>query len=329
MTSQSLSAHLLDFAARVERSRPCDIVFAAQQDGAERLRAAGIESATCLALACDPAVHRKHDVPKQYDVSFVGRFCPGTRNELLDLLRHKIPNHLVRQGYFDKTARIYSGQSFGSTAGPQVVFGYDAGGRMTTMTRTIGASSYFTTTITYDLVNRVTAINNFIGGGRMVITYGNYGYDYDAASRVTGAGGPGFNLGYTYNADNELTNAAGTLNGNSVNVTYVYDSAGNRNSTGYTNGTGDEQSASPGYTYSYDNDGNLISETNTSTSIITTYTYDAGYAYCSPCRMCYRSADSATRLKQRTDLMILLGRATCSSQTLFAGSRFAVRCLAA
>ena len=51
----------------------------------------------------------------------------------------------------------------------------------------------------------------------MVITYGNYGYDYDAASRVTGAGGPGFNLGYTYNADDELTNAAGTLNGSSVN----------------------------------------------------------------------------------------------------------------
>ena len=57
-------------------------------------------------------------------------------------------------------------------------------------------------------------------------------------------------------------------------MTYAYDSAGNRNSTEYTNGTGDEQSASPGYTYSYDNDGNLISETNTSTNVITTYTYD-------------------------------------------------------
>ena len=91
-----------------------------------------------LPLACDPGVHRKHDVAKQYDISFVGRFCPGPLNELLDLLRHKIASHLVRQGYFDKTARICSGQSFGSTAGPQVVFGYDPGGRVTTMTRTIG-----------------------------------------------------------------------------------------------------------------------------------------------------------------------------------------------
>ena len=195
----------------------------------------------------------------------------GNRTSMTDSLTNTGRTTYV----YDAANRLTTlSRSFGSTAGPQVVFGYDPGGRLTTMTRTIGASSYFTTTITYDLVNRVTAINNFIGGGRMVITYGNYGYDYDAASRVTGAGGPGFNLGYTYNADNELTNAAGTLNGSSVNVTYAYDSAGNRNSTGYTNGTGDEQSASPGYTYSYDNDGNLISETNTSTSITTTYTYD-------------------------------------------------------
>src|SRR5437868_1252414 len=39
-----------DFPARVERSVPCDVVFAAQRDGAERLRAAGIDSATWLPL---------------------------------------------------------------------------------------------------------------------------------------------------------------------------------------------------------------------------------------------------------------------------------------
>ena len=127
---------------------------------------------------------------------------------------------------------------------------------------------------------------------------------------------------YTYDAASQLT-----ASGDSFVASYSYDLNGNRNSTGYTTSAGNELTNSPGVTYTYDNDGNII--TATTGTGTTTYTYDAGYAYCSPCRMCYRSADSATRLKQRTDLMILLGRATCSSQTLFAGSRFAVRCLAA
>src|SRR5262245_42295351 len=55
-----------DFDARLERSRGSELVFAAQRDGAERLRAAGIGSATWLPLACDPVVHKKHDVPKQF-----------------------------------------------------------------------------------------------------------------------------------------------------------------------------------------------------------------------------------------------------------------------
>ena len=56
--------------------------------------------------------------------------------------------------------------------------------------------------------------------------------------------------------------------------TYSYDSNGNRTGTGYTTGTDNEQTASPGYTYTYDNAGNMISETDTSTDVTTTYTYD-------------------------------------------------------
>src|SRR5262249_19736436 len=64
-----------DFSARFARSAACDVVFAAQLDGAERLRAAGIASATWLPLACDPEIHRKHEVSKQFDISFVGHTC--------------------------------------------------------------------------------------------------------------------------------------------------------------------------------------------------------------------------------------------------------------
>ncbi len=64
-----------------------------------------------------------------------------------------------------------------------------------------------------------------------------------------------------------------TENGTPVG-TYSYDLNGNRTGTGYSTGTENEQTASPGATYTYDNAGNLISSTNTSTHVTTTYTYD-------------------------------------------------------
>ena len=45
----------------------------------------------------------------------------------------------------------------------------------------------------------------------------------------------------------------------SRNETYTYDSGGNRTMSGYTTGTENELTASPGATYTYDNEGNLIS----------------------------------------------------------------------
>ena len=64
-----------------------------------------------------------------------------------------------------------------------------------------------------------------------------------------------------------------TENGTQVE-SYSYDLNGNRNTTGYTTGTDNELTASPGTTYTYDADGNLISQTNTSSHVTTTYTYD-------------------------------------------------------
>ena len=44
--------------------------------------------------------------------------------------------------------------------------------------------------------------------------------------------------------------------------------------TGFATTVMNEQTASPGETYTYDRAGNLISETNTSTHVTTSYTYD-------------------------------------------------------
>jgi 2-polyprenyl-3-methyl-5-hydroxy-6-metoxy-1,4-benzoquinol methylase len=83
-------------------------VFAAQRDGAEKLLHCGVTSATWLPLACDPEVHRRHDVDKQFDLCFVGNVLPGPRQELLELLRARFPNTFVGRRYFEEMARAYS-----------------------------------------------------------------------------------------------------------------------------------------------------------------------------------------------------------------------------
>ena len=47
-----------------------------------------------------------------------------------------------------------------------------------------------------------------------------------------------------------------------------------RPAAGYTTGTGNEQTASPGYTYTYDANGNMITMTQTSTGDVWTYSYN-------------------------------------------------------
>jgi spore maturation protein CgeB len=128
----------------LHKSRTFDHVFAVHKDGAEALRKDGIKSATWLPVACDPAFHRKLDVGKKYDVSFIGnvlpggdtglvemakktfrsmfidnRFAPdvrslmngfrvGQRGKLLRLVQETFDNVFVGNAYLEEMARIYS-----------------------------------------------------------------------------------------------------------------------------------------------------------------------------------------------------------------------------
>jgi SAM-dependent methyltransferase len=98
----------LDFDWCLDKARDFDYVFAAQRDGAARLREAGITSATWLPLACDPEIHRPHGVVRQHDVCFIGNVFPGAREELLRLIRSHFPRTLVSERYFAAMARAYS-----------------------------------------------------------------------------------------------------------------------------------------------------------------------------------------------------------------------------
>jgi hypothetical protein len=97
----------LNFDWCLERAHEFDFVFAAQRDGAARLRDEGIAT-TWLPLACDPDIHRKHDLAKTFDVCFVGHVFPGPRAELLDLIRQQFRNSFIGERYFDEMAQTYS-----------------------------------------------------------------------------------------------------------------------------------------------------------------------------------------------------------------------------
>jgi glycosyltransferase involved in cell wall biosynthesis len=97
-----------DFDVRLERARRADFVFAAQRDGAERLRREGVETAVWLPLGCDPEIHRRHDIDKEHDIAFVGHVFPGPRADLLELLAARFPNHFIGQVYLEEMARTYS-----------------------------------------------------------------------------------------------------------------------------------------------------------------------------------------------------------------------------
>ncbi|MAE72002.1 MAG: hypothetical protein CME06_16235 [Gemmatimonadetes bacterium] len=94
-----------------DRHKACafDWVFAAQKNGADKLRADGIESAHWLPLACDPGIHRLNpEIEAENDVVFVGNIFPGPRKDLLERVAREFPKHFIGQAFFDEMADRFS-----------------------------------------------------------------------------------------------------------------------------------------------------------------------------------------------------------------------------
>jgi GT2 family glycosyltransferase/glycosyltransferase involved in cell wall biosynthesis/SAM-dependent methyltransferase/Flp pilus assembly protein TadD len=98
----------LNYDWDLEKASDFDYVFAAQRDGAEQLRADGIEHVEWLPLACNPRFHRHHDLPKLHDVCFIGALAPGERQRLLKLLQGEFERVHVGHAYWEEMARVYS-----------------------------------------------------------------------------------------------------------------------------------------------------------------------------------------------------------------------------
>jgi RHS repeat-associated protein len=174
------------------------------------------------------------------------------------------------------TNEQFSGTGLSAEA---VTYAYDNAGRLTGLTRYSNlaeTTEVAATAYSYDHADRMTGIVDSNSTGTTLITYG---YTYDAADRVSqetrtwASGASSDTLTYSYTNNNQLTGVSHT-NGSFSNESFTWDSNGNETGTGYTTGTDNEQTASPGYTYTYDNAGEMTSETQTSTGDVWTYGYD-------------------------------------------------------
>ncbi len=90
-----------------------DIMFCAQHTAVARLRKDAKVDAQWVPLGSD-LQHKKHDLPKKYDIGFVGRSANKfDRGRHLPLLKEKYPNSHIGQANFEDISKVYSASKIG------------------------------------------------------------------------------------------------------------------------------------------------------------------------------------------------------------------------
>ncbi|MFQ5450144.1 MAG: glycosyltransferase [Nitrospinaceae bacterium] len=107
------ACYLIDTHLHLERhqeiARHFDFVFLAQKVYVEPMKASGCRNVFWLPLACDPEIHGKKEVPREYDVGFVGSVTPahGRRKKLLEAIGKNFDLHLDRK-FLEEMAEVFS-----------------------------------------------------------------------------------------------------------------------------------------------------------------------------------------------------------------------------
>ena len=92
----------------LRRTKGVDFVFAAQCNGVELLRTHGINCLGWLPLACDPDIHRRHNLPLEFDTCLVATLGTPGRRELAEFVKRRFPRSFIGQRFFDEMAQTYS-----------------------------------------------------------------------------------------------------------------------------------------------------------------------------------------------------------------------------
>ena len=150
-------------------------------------------------------------------------------------------------------------------------FSYDADGNLTGVNMysdLSGTHAVAATTITFDKDSRITAVTNSSSSS----TISAFTYTLDSDGRTTADTTPDGTDAYTYDKDGQLLSDSAT--GSQANLSFSYDSNGNRANTGYSTGPDNEVLSDGTYNYTYDAVGNLTSQTDIATGAVTLYSYD-------------------------------------------------------
>jgi len=91
---------------RFANVRDYDYVFVAQKDHVSKYIEAGCNKVYWLPLACDPEIHRRHHLPVEYDLCFVGKIWRN-RDRITKELKKNF-KVFVGRAYLHDMARIYS-----------------------------------------------------------------------------------------------------------------------------------------------------------------------------------------------------------------------------
>ncbi|MCF7907834.1 MAG: glycosyltransferase [Candidatus Omnitrophica bacterium] len=111
-----IDTHLKKPYKKIRRqARHYDVVFCSEKTGLLSLRrqVRNVDFQR-LPLSCDPQIHKKLNLPKKYDIGFVGsqaRKFP--RGRLIDVLREKYPNSYIKGAKFKQMSEIYSSSKIG------------------------------------------------------------------------------------------------------------------------------------------------------------------------------------------------------------------------
>ena len=111
-----IDTHLVKPYKKIRRQcRHYDIVFCAQKLGAERLhRDTRLDIYQWIPLAADPDIHKRSELPKQYDIGFVGRNAEkADRGRHFKLLKSKYPESFIGRADFRQMGEIYSASKVG------------------------------------------------------------------------------------------------------------------------------------------------------------------------------------------------------------------------
>ncbi|MFP4501914.1 MAG: glycosyltransferase [Candidatus Hydrogenedentota bacterium] len=96
---------------RLEMARHFNITFLAQKAQVKPFQQAGIKHALWIPLACCPELHDLPEMPRTYDIAYVGSFSTeedSRRQQLLNTVAARYPNHYIGRAWPHEMARIYA-----------------------------------------------------------------------------------------------------------------------------------------------------------------------------------------------------------------------------